>query len=78
MKRYSSEPLGKGLLTLVRPLPPNSNPSPLLYSSLLSPSRDEAHSPISEPPPAAKMHNWEEAGWGVGGVDPMGVPLVGA
>lgn len=55
------------------PLPPNPNPSPHPPASLLaalSPSPGEAHSPISEPPPAAKMHNWEEAGRGGGGRGP--------
>lgn len=51
----------------IRTLHPGSTPR-----SLFPLPGAKAHSPISEPPPAAKMHNWEEAGWGVGGVDPMG------
>lgn len=48
------------------PSAPKSKPFTPCFSlrSSFSPSRGEAHSPISEPPPAAKMHNWEEAGWG--------------
>lgn len=53
---------------------PKSKPFTPCFSlrSSFSPSRGEAHSPISEPPPAAKTHNWEEAGWGGGGRGPGG------
>lgn len=62
------------------PSAPKSKPFTPCFSlrSSFSPSQGEAHSPISEPPPAAKMHNWEEAGWGGGGRGPGGEPLEGA
>lgn len=78
MKRYSSEPLGKGLLTRVRPLPPNSNPSPLLYSSLLFPLPGRSSQPHLGAASGCKNAQLGGGGVGVGGVDPMGVPLVGA
>lgn len=60
----SSEPPWEGLADQLHPQPPNPNPSPpaVLLVPLFPLSPGEAHSPISEPPPAAKMHNWEEAG----------------
>jgi hypothetical protein len=79
VKRYSSQPLGEGLLTGCTLCPPIRTLHPLaLLFAPLTPSPGEAYSPISEPPPAAKMHNWEEAGWEVGGVDRVGEPLEGA